>query len=149
MNATGRTIILTTHFMDEADLLGDRIAIISQGELKCCGSSLFLKKKLGSGYYLTLVQKEGNEEFNSEHVQAVLKQHVPNSSVILGMGSDLVVYLPTLDNDGLDQRGKVPQLLGDLESKMAQLGMESYGVSDTTLEEVFEVLYKIPRALLI
>ena len=44
--------------MDEADILGDRIAIISQGQLKCCGSSLFLKQKLGSGYYLTLVRKE-------------------------------------------------------------------------------------------
>ncbi len=54
----GRTIILTTHFMDEADLLGDRIAIISQGKLKCCGSSLFLKQKLGSGYYLTVVRKD-------------------------------------------------------------------------------------------
>ena len=54
----GRTIILTTHFMDEADLLGDRIAIISQGQLKCCGSSLFLKQKLGSGYYLTVVKKD-------------------------------------------------------------------------------------------
>ena len=54
----GRTIILTTHFMDEADLLGDRIAIISQGQLKCCGSSLFLKRKFGSGYFLTLVRKD-------------------------------------------------------------------------------------------
>lgn len=44
--------------MDEADLLGDRIAIISQGQLKCCGSSLFLKQKLGSGYYLTVVKKD-------------------------------------------------------------------------------------------
>lgn len=44
--------------MDEADLLGDRIAIISQGRLCCCGSSLFLKTKLGSGYYLTLVKRE-------------------------------------------------------------------------------------------
>ena len=51
--------------MDEADLLGDRIAIISQGQLKCCGSSLFLKRKLGSGYYLTLVRKE-NDENQSE-----------------------------------------------------------------------------------
>jgi ABC-type multidrug transport system ATPase subunit len=57
----GRTIILTTHFMDEADILGDRIAIISQGQLKCCGSSLFLKQKLGSGYYLTVVKKDESE----------------------------------------------------------------------------------------
>ena len=42
--------------MDEADILGDRIAIISHGKMCCCGSSLFLKKCFGSGYYLTLVK---------------------------------------------------------------------------------------------
>eukprot|EP00066_Takifugu_rubripes_P015800 XP_011605066.1 PREDICTED: ATP-binding cassette sub-family A member 1-like [Takifugu rubripes] len=52
----GRTIILSTHHMDEADILGDRIAIISHGKLRCCGSSLFLKKYFGRGYYLTLVR---------------------------------------------------------------------------------------------
>ncbi|NXG49382.1 ABCA1 protein, partial [Psilopogon haemacephalus] len=53
----GRTIILSTHHMDEADILGDRIAIISHGKLCCVGSSLFLKNQLGTGYYLTLVKK--------------------------------------------------------------------------------------------
>ena len=46
---SSRTILLTTHFMDEADLLGDRIAIMAKGELQCCGSSLFLKHKYGKG----------------------------------------------------------------------------------------------------
>jgi len=46
---------MSTHFMDEADLLGDRIAIISEGQLRCCGSSMFLKKQFACGYYLTLV----------------------------------------------------------------------------------------------
>uniref|UniRef100_A0A3Q0R836 ATP binding cassette subfamily A member 7 n=1 Tax=Amphilophus citrinellus TaxID=61819 RepID=A0A3Q0R836_AMPCI len=54
-----RTIILSTHYMDEAELLGDRIAIISQGKLCCCGSPLFLKSQLGSGFYLTVVKREG------------------------------------------------------------------------------------------
>ena len=44
---SGRTVLLTTHFMDEADLLGDRIAIMAKGELQCCGSPLFLKEKYG------------------------------------------------------------------------------------------------------
>jgi ABC-type multidrug transport system ATPase subunit len=44
----GRTMILSTHFMDEADLLGDRIAIMADGQLQCCGSSLFLKGKYGT-----------------------------------------------------------------------------------------------------
>lgn len=40
-------MILSTHFMDEADLLGDRIAIMADGVVKCCGTSLFLKKLNG------------------------------------------------------------------------------------------------------
>lgn len=55
--APGRTILLSTHHMDEADLLGDRIAIISHGKLKCCGSPLFLKGAYGDGYRLTLVKR--------------------------------------------------------------------------------------------
>ena len=38
-----RIILLTNHFMDEADYLGDRIAIMSEGQLKCVGSSVFFK----------------------------------------------------------------------------------------------------------
>lgn len=43
----GRTIVLTTHYMDEADLLGDRILIMAKGQLQCCGSPLFLKSIYG------------------------------------------------------------------------------------------------------
>ncbi|KAK7058691.1 ATP-binding cassette sub- A member 5 [Halocaridina rubra] len=49
----GKVILLTTHFMDEADILADRKAIVSHGRLRCCGSSLFLKNKFGLGYHLT------------------------------------------------------------------------------------------------
>ena len=49
-----RCIILTTHFMDEADILADRIAIMSTGYLRCCGSSLFLKRLYGVGYTFTI-----------------------------------------------------------------------------------------------
>uniref|UniRef100_A0A673CGE8 ATP-binding cassette, sub-family A (ABC1), member 4a n=1 Tax=Sphaeramia orbicularis TaxID=375764 RepID=A0A673CGE8_9TELE len=51
----GRTVIMSTHHMDEADLLSDRVAIISQGRLYCCGSPIFLKNCFGAGFYLTLV----------------------------------------------------------------------------------------------
>lgn len=53
----GRTVIMSTHHMDEADLLSDRVAIISQGRLYCCGSPIFLKNCFGAGFYLTLVRK--------------------------------------------------------------------------------------------
>ncbi|XP_058833503.1 phospholipid-transporting ATPase ABCA1-like isoform X2 [Topomyia yanbarensis] len=51
-----RTMILSTHFMDEADMLGDRIAIMAEGKLKAVGSSFFLKKKFGVGYRLVCVK---------------------------------------------------------------------------------------------
>ena len=53
-----RIIILTTHYMDEADALGDRIGIMSKGQLKTCGSSLFLKKKYGLGTIIEISQQK-------------------------------------------------------------------------------------------
>jgi len=44
-----KIIILTTHFMDEAEYLGDRIAIMGEGQIMCCGSSFFLKNNFGGG----------------------------------------------------------------------------------------------------
>jgi ATP-binding cassette, subfamily A (ABC1), member 3 len=44
--------------MDEADILGDRICIMAEGKVKCCGSSLFLKNRFGVGYKLVIARKE-------------------------------------------------------------------------------------------
>jgi ATP-binding cassette subfamily A (ABC1) protein 3 len=52
-----KIIILTTHYMDEADVLGDRIGIMAGGRILCLGSSLFLKNRYGSGYKLIMVKK--------------------------------------------------------------------------------------------
>ena len=52
-----RIIILTTHYMDEADVLGDRIGIMAKGKIVCLGTSLFLKNRFGAGYKLTMVKK--------------------------------------------------------------------------------------------
>jgi ABC-type multidrug transport system ATPase subunit len=52
----GRIVLLTTHYMDEADILGDRIAIMASGKLTALGSSIFLKTKFGTGYTLTIVK---------------------------------------------------------------------------------------------
>ena len=56
-NKEGRIVVLTTHYMEEADVLADRIAIMSNGGLRCCGSSLYLKSRYGVGYYLTIVKE--------------------------------------------------------------------------------------------
>ena len=51
---SGRTILMSTHNLDEADTLSDRILIMHEGRLLSVGSSSFLKNQLGDGYKLTL-----------------------------------------------------------------------------------------------
>lgn len=45
----GKTLLLTTHFMEESDALSDRIMIISNGTIKADGTSAKLKEQYGSG----------------------------------------------------------------------------------------------------
>jgi ATP-binding cassette subfamily A (ABC1) protein 3 len=49
----GRVIMITTHFMDEADALADRVAVMAHGQLQAMGSPAFLKKRFGCGYMVT------------------------------------------------------------------------------------------------
>ncbi|PIO76738.1 ABC transporter, ATP-binding protein [Teladorsagia circumcincta] len=49
-NKKGRTILLSTHHMDEADILSDRIALLSEGRLITLGSSMFLKNRYGDAF---------------------------------------------------------------------------------------------------
>lgn len=49
-----RAVVLTTHSMEEADILGDRIAIMARGNLRCLGTSLRLKQRFGAGYQVRL-----------------------------------------------------------------------------------------------
>ncbi|PAV78707.1 hypothetical protein WR25_10459 isoform B [Diploscapter pachys] len=53
-----RAILLTTHYMDEAERLGDWVFIMSHGQLVASGTNQYLKKKFGSGYLLTAVLME-------------------------------------------------------------------------------------------
>ena len=58
----GKSIILTTHSMEEADVLADRISVISKGKLKCIGTSFYLKKSYGEGHRLTINLKSASDE---------------------------------------------------------------------------------------
>ena len=63
----GRVILLSTHFMDEADLLGDEIGIMSHGRLYCLGSRTFLKSHLGVGYTLTVALRGDEVKAHDRH----------------------------------------------------------------------------------
>uniref|UniRef100_A0A8C0FHU3 ATP binding cassette subfamily A member 3 n=1 Tax=Bubo bubo TaxID=30461 RepID=A0A8C0FHU3_BUBBB len=125
---SNRTILLTTHFMDEADLLGDRIAIMAKGELQCCGSSLFLKRKYGAGYHMVMVKEP---YCNLGEISRLICQYVPNATMESNAGAELSFILPK------ESTHRFEALFTELEQKREELGIASYGASVTTMEEVF------------
>lgn len=74
-------MILTTHFLDAADVLGDHIAIISLGSLKCEGSAVELKTQLGGGYRVHLPGTTRGPElpFLTEYLPAETVYVLPSS----------------------------------------------------------------------
>jgi len=115
---SGRSIILTTHFLDEADILSDRIGIIKDGKMLTCGSTLFLKHHFGVGYTLS---------FDSENSFDV-------TSVIVGAEP-----LPQEQNETHEWRIKhgSEELIPELLSQLNSAGAKNVKVELSTLEEVF------------
>lgn len=126
-----RLIILTTHNMDEADYLGDRIGIMSDGKMVTCGSSLYLKKKFGVGYDLTIVKKPESTPEISANIKETVLRFVPSSKIISNVGTEMKFRLPQ------DDSPKFPDLYFYLENHKDELYIENYGTGITTLEEVF------------
>lgn len=124
----GRVIILTTHFMDEADQLGDRIAIMAAGDIKCCGSSLFLKGRYGVGYTLTIVKASG---FDKAKISDLLHSKVPDVSELSDIAGEVAFRLPFQSSQYF------ADVFDVFDAEQAALGIASYGISVTTLEEVF------------
>lgn len=61
----GRAILLTTHSMEEADILSDRIGIMAKGRLRCIGTSIRLKSRFGAGFVANVSFANGNGGHNS------------------------------------------------------------------------------------
>ncbi|CAG2181208.1 unnamed protein product, partial [Oppiella nova] len=73
-----RLIMLSTHWMEEADVLGDRIAIMSQGKVICCGTSVFLKRAYAGGYHLRIAK---SDEFKTDTFKPFIQKFLPNVSL--------------------------------------------------------------------
>ncbi|KAL0484587.1 ATP-binding cassette sub-family A member [Acrasis kona] len=123
-----RTILLITHSMEEADILGDTVAILKQGSLECCGTSLYLKNHYGIGYNLYVIKNEGCVEDN---VTQVVNTHIENVQAKPSRGNEVNYLLPYATVS------RFPSLLRDLDSRMQELCISNYGLTQTTLEEVF------------
>lgn len=84
-----RIIVLTTHFMDEADFLGDRIGIMGEGKLLCSGSSVFLKNRFGVGYNLTIVKE--NTITKSDQIYSTILKYVPEATILSDVSAEIVI----------------------------------------------------------
>jgi ATP-binding cassette subfamily A (ABC1) protein 3 len=124
-----KLIILSTHYMDEADFLADRIGIMKNGKLLTCGSSLFLKNKFGVGYDLTIIKNEGETPYQPifDCIQAV----IAGAMIIGNSGMELKLRLP------IDTLPLFETLFQSMETNMAGLGINNYGISLSSLEQVF------------
>lgn len=122
----GRAIVLTTHSMEEADILGDKIGIMARGHLRALGTSVHLKQRFGSGYQLSV----GVHEDGKDAVKALFKERLH--------------IMPSEQNGGYLQfqiskelEAQLPSVLKELDVRKSELGITDTQISLTSLEEVF------------
>eukprot|EP00873_Tetraselmis_striata_P005020 jgi/Tetstr1/425284/TSEL_015736.t1 len=132
-NREGCAIILTTHSMEEADVLSDTIAIMKGGQLAAAGSSLELKSAYGAGYNLHILTGgvPPGCQATGAALQELVTRNVEGASLLCHAGSEIAFRLPKAAS------GSFGNMLRELEERKADLSVSSYGLSMTTLEEVF------------
>ncbi|XP_023224354.1 ATP-binding cassette sub-family A member 3-like [Centruroides sculpturatus] len=122
-----RTVLLTTHYMEEADALGDRIAIMAEGSVKCCGSSIFLKGKFGTGYHLHIAKGDGCKV---DEITRRINRLIPEAKIVSNINQQLVYSLSSVSQS-------FGTLFESMENSYSELGIVSCGISVTTMEDVF------------
>ncbi|XP_066182901.1 ATP-binding cassette sub-family A member 13 [Sylvia atricapilla] len=148
----GCTLIFTTHHLDEAEVLSDRIAILQRGQLRCCGSPSYLRETYGQGHSLTLIKKPSVFEIQDPkhivQVTSLVQTHIPEAFLKENSGTELTYVIPERA-DKMSFKG----LFQALDQSLQHLHVTGYGISDTTLEEVFlkllqdsEKMPYVPRA---
>jgi len=127
-NKQGKIIVLTTHYMDEADILGDRIAIMTEGQIECIGSSLFLKERYGVGYNL-VVDKTTREDV--PEIELFVRERIPSAVKLQEVSSEVSFQLPK------EAAYLFKEFFTAFDDRKEELQVRSYSVGVTTLEEVF------------
>ena len=110
-----KVIVLTTHSMEEADVLGDRIAVMSAGKIVAADTSLGLKNRYGVGYVVSIVLREGANpdgaiEFLREHLgQAGIESDAAeeNGSVYASIPTEAADLIPEIVNAFEDRKARL------------------------------------------
>ncbi|KAF9283732.1 hypothetical protein BGZ68_005120 [Mortierella alpina] len=125
-------VVLTTHSMEEADALCDRIGIITNGHIQALGTSQRLKNTYGAGYKVIV-----KTHHNANAVTSALEQAVGAGRVTLiqALGMSLEYELTRVEGERTTEM--LSKLFRLFEQKRQELGIEDYSVSQTTLAQVF------------
>jgi len=126
-----KVIILTTHYMEEAEELGDRIGIMAFGSLKCVGSPLFLNSVYGAGYNLIVLNNSQENQSENDKVTPFLKSIIPEIEIRRTAGKEVTYFLPKEKSD------KFKSFFTALDANADNLNIKSYGMTTNTLEEIF------------
>ncbi|ORY99506.1 P-loop containing nucleoside triphosphate hydrolase protein [Lobosporangium transversale] len=133
-----RTIVLTTHSMEEADILSDRIAIMTSGRLRCIGTSLHLKELYGSGFRLNISSKPGKLQEACESIELkVLKSFKYTRVDKFTNASTYEIELLNQDQEYVNGHGQLSKIFSYLSRPDQFPAIEDWGLSQTTLEDVF------------
>ncbi|CAK8998267.1 unnamed protein product [Durusdinium trenchii] len=81
MRTSGRSIIFTTHYLEEADVLADRKAVLARGRVQACGTSRDLKLQFGLGYLLQVQFRDGADAQNFQDASNVILTHIPSATL--------------------------------------------------------------------
>ncbi|CDW55948.1 ATP binding cassette sub family A [Trichuris trichiura] len=127
---TGRTILFSTHSFDEAEILSDRVALISHGQLKCCGSPSYLKGIYHPGYNLILQKADANKA-STEKLSGIVKNYISDALVARVSTNELQFTLPGKVLEQLQ-----PLIIG-IGSQLKELNCLGYGLSECSIEQIF------------
>mmetsp|Transcript_7258 Transcript_7258/g.9422 ORF Transcript_7258/g.9422 Transcript_7258/m.9422 type:complete len:560 (+) Transcript_7258:1-1680(+) len=124
------SILLTTHSMEEADVLCERIGIMGAGDMLCIGTSGNLKSRFGAGYRLSLhIKNKSNEA--ALKAQQVVTGLCPNAKLLNeAMGGILDFEVPY-------NEVKLSIVYTAIEKERESLEILDWGITESTLEEVF------------
>lgn len=123
----GRSVVLTSHSMEECEALCTRLAIMVNGRFRCLGSAQHLKGRFGAGHTLTLRVPPDQPGAAKTFVEATF----PGAELREVHGSRLRFQLPRGAGCSLER------VFRELAAQGQAHGVEDFSVSQTTLEEVF------------
>jgi len=127
----GRSVILTTHSMEEAEALCNRIGIMVNGALACLGSATHLRSRFGQGYQIdiNLGADKNNDRNGSQRLIEWIAQHFNEHELLEQQGTHFKFKV----NKSLSL-GKV---FKEIENNKEALNIKEYSVSETSLEQIF------------